>query len=72
MDKIKITRLSFGLMLVGLGIFCLSIISWAGLGIAGYHFASTRIFQAGAMLMIVLTIIGGIIHYFDERQKRRY
>jgi len=68
----RMARLSFGLVMVGLGIFCLSIMSWAALSIIGHEFAATRILQAGGMLMIVLAVIGSIIHYFDEKQKRRY
>jgi len=66
------TRFSFRMIMAGLYLFCLSIIGWAGLGIMGYDFAGTLILQAGLMLMAVLVTSGLVIHYFDEKQKRRY
>jgi len=65
-------RFVFWLMMVGLTCFCSSIVGWAGLGICGYKFAAERILQAGFMLMIVLLVSGSVVHYFDERKKKRW
>jgi len=59
-------RFGLWMMIAGVAIFCLSIMGWAGLEIAGNEFAAERVMQAGIGMMCALIFAGVAAMIFPQ------